>query len=276
MTIRASRRLACSALLLLAACGDAPSPLGDPGPIDRIVIQHRARATAGYRPSIVSRDSGTIAAIARLAETPGHWTQSWRHVPTGDHAVTFYDGRRFVAALRFSPGLLLIETPKEVQITALDPPTFARLLDLTSWWPPRPADYAATDTLDRPAAAIDYDFDPGIRRFRDHLEGARRKPADFDGHYRFVVWGCGPRCTRHLLLDLRSGRTYADTLVDFGCGGVEYHRASGLVITGPDTTGAEGVRCADRPVRYFAWDRYRLVELHPGGSHARTRAVAAP
>ncbi|HET7041736.1 MAG TPA: hypothetical protein VFI13_06945 [Gemmatimonadales bacterium] len=230
--------LVAVALLAAAACREAPSPLAHPGPVDRVVIVHRAPEGEGYAPRIVTRDSATIAALLQLAESRGPWTLSWHPLPAGAHSATLYDGLRFIAALRFSPGFLLLETPTDARMRELDPPEYARLLDLTSRWPPRFEDYATTDT--------------GIAA------------ANFAGHYRFGA--------PHTILDLRGERTFTDSLVDLRCGEVEFHRASGLVITGPDTAGARRGRCAEGPVRYFAWAEDHLVELHPTGSHQRTRA----
>lgn len=230
--------LVAAALLAAAACTDAPSPLAHPGPVDRVLIQHRAPEGDRFAPMVVSSDTARIAALLRIAESTGQWKMSWHTLPAGDHAATLYEGRRFVAALRFSPGFLLLQTPSDAWMRELDPPAYARLLDLTSWWPPRFEDYATPDTV---IAA-----------------------ANFAGHYRFGA--------PHTILDLRGHRTFTDSLVDLRCGRVEFHRASGLVITGPDTTGARRGRCAEGPVRYFAWARDHLVELHPTGSNRRTRA----
>lgn len=123
-----------------------------------------------------------------------------------------------------------------------------------------------------PAVPIDYAFDPTIRRFRSQVERARTGPADFNGHYRFVVWGCGTQCTSHVILDLRTGRTYDDTLVDFSCGTVEYRKESGLVIAGPDSVSEEGDDlCATRPRRFLAWSGTGLAELH----HERSMTTPA-
>ena len=143
-------------------------------------------------------------------------------------------------------------------------------------WPPTFAGYATSDTLTGPAAPIDYAFNPEIRRFRSQVEGSRSSPADFDGHYRFVVWGCGTQCTSHVILDLRTGRTYDDTLVDFSCGAVDYRKESGLVIAGPDTVSMVwNNSCALLPTRYLVWNGTALVELHPEGKAAIAWADSA-
>jgi len=140
-------------------------------------------------------------------------------------------------------------------------------------WPPTFAEYPTSDTLVGPAAPIDYAFDPDARRFRTTLEDARKGPADLAGHYEFVVWGCGTQCTSHVILDLRTGRTYDDTLVNFSCGNVSHQRESSLVIATPDTDPEVAESCPRVPTRYFLWSGTKLEELHPD---AAQKSALAP
>lgn len=225
-----------AALLSSLGCRDAPSPFAEPGPIDQVWIEHRDPSGDRFGPMAVSRDTARIAALVRVAEARGNWTESWHTLPTGIHAATLYAGRRFVVALRFSPGFLLLETPTGAWMQKLGPAGYARLVDLTTWWPPRFEDYPAPDTM--------------------------AAPAEFAGHYRFDGRGASRR-----IVDLQSGRRYDDPLATLPCGRPAYRRTSALAIR-------DG--CAGSPVRYFVWNGDGLVELHQAGSHARTRAVAAP
>ena len=130
-------------------------------------------------------------------------------------------------------------------------------------WPPSFAEYATSDTLVAPSAPIDYAIDPEASRFRTFLEEARMGPADLGGHYRVVVWGCGKMCAEHLILDLRTGRTYGDTLVNVGCEGLSHTRTSALVMATPYEN-ADAGRCPHRSTRFFVWTGTKLEELQPG------------
>ena len=130
-------------------------------------------------------------------------------------------------------------------------------------WPPSFAEYATPDTLVGSAAPIDYAIDPEASRFRTFLEEARMGPADLGGHYRVVVWGCGKMCAEHLILDLRTGRTYGDTLVNVGCEGLSHSRTSALVMATPYEN-ADAGRCPHRSTRFFVWKGTKLEELQPG------------
>lgn len=126
-------------------------------------------------------------------------------------------------------------------------------------WPPTFEQYATTDTLTGPPAPLDYSGNPDARRFRSQLAGWTT--ADFAGHFVFVVWGCGTNCTSHMVLDLRTGRPYDDTLVNFSCGSASYLPTSALIISTPDTSLDASERCRLLPTRYFLWGGTSLREL---------------
>ena len=128
-------------------------------------------------------------------------------------------------------------------------------------WPPTFEQYATDDTLTGPPAPLDYSANPEARRFRSRLSG--RTEADFAGHLAFVVWGCGTECTSHMVLDLKTGRPYDDTLVNFSCGTVTYAKSSALVVWSGDTTLEGDEKCHLLPTRYFVWSGAGLSEL-PG------------
>lgn len=132
-------------------------------------------------------------------------------------------------------------------------------------WPPTFAQYPTSDTLKGPAAPVDFRSDPDARRFRTLLNSAREDSADLAGHFTFVIWGCGTGCSGHVILDLATGKVYDDTLVNFSCEEIEYHRRSTLVIDAPDSSLSANPGCRRGAPRYFRWDGARLAELHPPG-----------
>ena len=128
-------------------------------------------------------------------------------------------------------------------------------------WPPTFAQYATADTLKGPAAPIDFASDPDARRFRTLLNSAREDSADLNGHFTFVIWGCGTGCSGHVILDLATGKIYDDTLVNFSCEEIDYRRLSGLVIDAPDPSLTDNPVCRKGATRYFTWGGKGLVEL---------------
>ncbi|MCA8036191.1 hypothetical protein LGM46_24785 [Burkholderia arboris] len=47
------------------------------------------------------------------------------------------------------------------------------------------------------------------RRYRTVIRDAFAQPANFAGHYRVAIWGCGTDCRNFAILDKNTGATYA-------------------------------------------------------------------
>ena len=53
---------------------------------------------------------------------------------------------------------------------------------------------------------------PAERTFRTRLTNAAKEPANFAGHYRLVVWGCGSECISGAIIDLETGNVFPPPL----------------------------------------------------------------
>jgi len=109
------------------------------------------------------------------------------------------------------------------------------------------------------------------RLFRTQLRKAAGKPADFAGHYRFAIWGCGARCVGGAIIDLRSGEIFLPPLGGKGAGeerwifctdwdkerGAEYHVNSRLLL----------LRCGhdygdhQSDLHYLVWQNDKFQEI---------------
>jgi hypothetical protein len=119
-------------------------------------------------------------------------------------------------------------------------------------------DFRADSFIGRPAA-VDFGSDSSARRFQTVLRQQAAAGPNFAGHITVVTWGCGTQCRDHYLVDARSGRVIADTLLDFSCHEPEFHRNSALVIQRPDTTTFGP--CSRGTTRYFRWTGEYLAEI---------------
>jgi hypothetical protein len=230
--------------------------VADVGPVDLVTIQ---TVGTGVNPPVAfqSRDLQRIRAILDLVRGPGSWAGTWHTFPGGEVHLGFHNGAGSSGAAWFGRSVLLARADTETRMRDISPEVYDSLRALTIWWPPSTSDYVTFDTLTGPPAPIDYAFLPDARRFRSQLESATK--ATFAGHYTFVTWGCGTQCEQHYLLDLRTGRVYSDTLLNFSCGTVTYDVSSALVIASSAGPAAEG--CPDHLTRYLAWQGTEFVPL---------------
>jgi hypothetical protein len=74
---------------------------------------------------------------------------------------------------------------------------------------------------------LDVTSSPTARKYRTRLRDAMRREANFAGHYRVVVWGCGTACSMFAVVDLESGKIITAPHVD-AIGGDELSAADFL------------------------------------------------
>jgi hypothetical protein len=140
---------------------------------------------------------------------------------------------------------------------------------------PKFEDYGVPEAWAGPHAEVSLESE-SERLFRTQLREAAKKPADFAGHYRFAVWGCGTRCAGGAVIDLQSGEVFSPPGAGKGSGqekwifctdwdklrGAEYHVNSRLFV----------LRCGHQygenqeDVQYFVWrdNRFERILVAPG------------
>jgi hypothetical protein len=72
---------------------------------------------------------------------------------------------------------------------------------------PKFKDYPAGRIYQSPAAAVRLTT-PTMREFRTRLREGGKQPADFAGHYKFAIWGCGSNCASGAIIDLVMGQVF--------------------------------------------------------------------
>jgi len=117
--------------------------------------------------------------------------------------------------------------------------------------------------------------------FRTRLSDAAKEPANFGGHYRFTVWGCGSNCAAGAVIDLRTGSVFPPPLGGKESGwdrwiispgmlegsGIDFRTESRLVIIRGGLNYVESLHKNVPDVYYFVWDdqRFREILRIPGG-----------
>lgn len=76
--------------------------------------------------------------------------------------------------------------------------------------PPKFSDYPAALQGDSPhGLATEPILDSKkAKRYRSVIRSELREPANFAGHYRIAIWGCGTDCRDFAILDKKTGRVY--------------------------------------------------------------------
>jgi hypothetical protein len=118
------------------------------------------------------------------------------------------------------------------------------------------------------------------RMFRTRVLQASREPANFAGHYRFEIWGCGSNCASGVVVDLATGQVIAPPLSKTGellaCpssfegSGVDVRLDSRLMVVRCGLNFDEQLQRNVPDVYYFALEDDRFRELaHLHGKAAR-------
>jgi hypothetical protein len=138
---------------------------------------------------------------------------------------------------------------------------------------PRFHDYLVEETWQGPNAPVKLKTH-AQRMFRTILTGASKERANFAGHYRFEIWGCGTECNAGALIDLQTGDVFPPPLAGKGSGweywiispsmfeasGIDFHANSRLMIL---RCGYERDRRGNNipDVFYFVWDGQHFAEV---------------
>jgi hypothetical protein len=70
-------------------------------------------------------------------------------------------------------------------------------------------------------AKLDLESNPIARTYRTVLRNGMRQGANFAGHYRVVVWGCGASCAQFAVVNLANGRVITANGIE-GISGVHF------------------------------------------------------
>ena len=73
---------------------------------------------------------------------------------------------------------------------------------------PRFEDFAVTNLFKGTTAVVDLSSHPEARHYRTELRRQAAEGADFAGHYKIAIWGCGSSCAQFAIVDSQSGRVY--------------------------------------------------------------------
>lgn len=73
---------------------------------------------------------------------------------------------------------------------------------------PRYQDYTVTNGFKGKPPAVDLSSHSEARRFRTQLRRQTAEGANFAGHYRLVIWGCGTSCAQFAIVDCKTGHAY--------------------------------------------------------------------
>lgn len=69
-------------------------------------------------------------------------------------------------------------------------------------------DFAVTNIFKGKPASVDLSSHPQARMYRTQLRRQAAEGADFAGHYKIAIWGCGASCAAFAIVDLQSGHVY--------------------------------------------------------------------
>jgi hypothetical protein len=122
-------------------------------------------------------------------------------------------------------------------------------------------DYQAPDTFTGPPAPVDLSEPSWARTFRAVLRHGAETGPNFAGEFTIVTWGCGTECRQYAVVSARTGRVFADSVLDFSCHQPEYRLNSTLVIE----SGGAASRgpCGAGPTRFFRWAGEGFVPVQP-------------
>jgi len=72
--------------------------------------------------------------------------------------------------------------------------------------PPRFQDFTCKNVYKGKPATVDLSGNADARRFRTQLRTQAAEGANFAGHYRFAIWGCGTACAQFAIVDCKTGK----------------------------------------------------------------------
>src|SRR5579864_259409 len=78
--------------------------------------------------------------------------------------------------------------------------------DLADSSAPRFENYSAQPSEAGPTAKLDLSSNPIAKEYRTVIRKEMAKGANFAGHYRIAIWGCGSSCAQFAVVNLKTGR----------------------------------------------------------------------
>ncbi|WP_322054898.1 hypothetical protein [Paraburkholderia bannensis] len=167
--------------------------------------------------------------------------------------------------LRVLAVLLLISLAPTVKATA---PTAAAMPVASVAAPPAFDDFPAT-TSKRPRAtdgAVKLHLTTAFtKRFTTVLHEEFQQPANFAGHYRVAIWGCGTDCRSFAILDKTTGTAYTLEHVELIAGvmgnddeRIDFRRDSRLLVIAGEFDDDD----ARRGKFYYLWTGQRLEQIY--------------
>ncbi len=85
--------------------------------------------------------------------------------------------------------------------------------DLVDPKAPKFGDYPTKTEAGNPSAKLDLTSNPIAKRYRTVLRLAMTEGANFAGHYRMSVWGCGTSCAMFAVVNLNTGKVITATQI---------------------------------------------------------------
>jgi hypothetical protein len=76
-------------------------------------------------------------------------------------------------------------------------------------------DYPATKTYNGTPALVDLKSHPQARMYRTELRSQTKKGANFAGHYRLAIWGCGSSCAQFAIVDCENGKVHFSKVLPY-------------------------------------------------------------
>jgi hypothetical protein len=139
---------------------------------------------------------------------------------------------------------------------------------------PRFEDYPVTEVWHGTPAPVRL-IKPAERMFRTRLTNAAKKPANFAGHYRFTLWGCGSECISGAIIDLDTGKVFSPPLAKGDVGvmyfnvcqsayensGVDFHVNSRLLVLRCGLNYSERLQTNVPDAYYFVWEGERFNQI---------------
>ena len=139
---------------------------------------------------------------------------------------------------------------------------------------PRFEDYAVIQIWHGTPAPIQL-VTPAERTFRTRLTSASKEPANFAGHYRFAIWGCGSECISGAIIDLETGNVFSppfakdnSTAMHFSVcqsayenSGIDFRVNSRLLVLRCGLKYSERLQTNVPDGYYFVWEGERFKEI---------------
>lgn len=139
----------------------------------------------------------------------------------------------------------------------------------TQWTANRPPafqDFPISEIFNGPNTAPDFSTNSNATNYRTLITNESKQPANFAGHYRLVLYGCGSNCTGFFVVNLKTGK-----IISLGSNYVADRDiltrvSSSLLIYnapyGPDINAYTGDPTATVPADYYVISNNTLMKIY--------------